>query len=85
MKPPSPIRLREVWVIMFLLGVIMINYPFVHIFNKDILIFNYPLLFLYFLIGWPASIVVVYFFSRYAMDEPQEEHEPDEQEKDGPR
>jgi hypothetical protein len=82
MKKSSPIRLREVWVIMFLLGVIMINYPFIHIFNKDILIFGYPLTFLYFILGWPASILVVYFFSRFAIDDSQEE--TDEQEKDGP-
>ncbi len=84
MKSSNPIRLREVWVIMFLLGVIMINYPFVHIFNKDVLIFNYPILFLYFMLGWPASILVVYLFSRFANVNSQEEGEPEEQEKDAP-
>jgi hypothetical protein len=60
-KPPS--HLRDAWVLFFALGVIMINYPFIHIFNKDVLVFGIPLLVLYFLVGWPLSIVVVYIFS----------------------
>lgn len=64
MKDRNPLRLREVWLIMFLLGVIMINYPFIHIFNKEYTVLGYPLLYLYFMVGWPAAIVVVYFFSR---------------------
>lgn len=79
MKRSSTFRLREIWVIMFFLGVIMINYPFIHIFNKDVLIFDYPLLVLYFMLGWPASILVVFLFSRAARDET-----PDEEEEDGP-
>lgn len=64
MKDRNPLHLREVWLIMFLLGIIMINYPFIHIFNKEYSILGYPLLFLYFMVGWPTSIVVVYIFSR---------------------
>ncbi|WP_305041923.1 hypothetical protein [Geoalkalibacter sp.] len=60
---PHP-HLRDAWVLFFVLGVIMINFPFIHIFNKDILIFGIPLLVLYFLVGWPLSILVVYIFAR---------------------
>ena len=57
--------LREAWVIFFFLGVVMLNYPFLHIFNKSTPIFGIPLLVLYLMIGWPLSIVVVYVFSVY--------------------
>ena len=71
----SPPRLREVWVIAFLLGVLMINYPFIHIFNKPDLVFGYPLLFLYFILGWPLSIVVIYLFSRNMKNASEEDDE----------
>ncbi|SNB46089.1 hypothetical protein [Geobacter sp. DSM 9736] len=56
--------LTESWVIFFILGIIMMNYPFITIFNKPFLIFDIPLLFLYFSIGWLVSILVIYFFTR---------------------
>ncbi len=57
-------RYREAWLVCFILGVVMLNYPFLHIFNKEVLLFGIPALLLYFLLGWPASIVVIYLFSR---------------------
>lgn len=65
MKSGRKIPLRDAWAICFILGVVMLNYPFLHIFNKNILVFGYPLAFLYFFIGWPASIIVIYLFSIY--------------------
>ncbi|MDT8440564.1 MAG: hypothetical protein RQ723_02750 [Desulfuromonadales bacterium] len=56
---------RDAWFIWFFLGVVMLNYPFLSIFNKDILIFDIPLMLLYFFIGWPVSILVIYLFSIY--------------------
>jgi uncharacterized membrane protein YdjX (TVP38/TMEM64 family) len=61
---PRISQLKEVWILLFLLGVTMLNYPFLHIFNKDVLVFGFPLLFLYFMLGWPVSISIVYYFSR---------------------
>lgn len=58
------VQIREAWILCFLLGVVMINYPFIHIFNKEALFLGIPSLFLYFLIGWPLSILVIYLFSR---------------------
>jgi hypothetical protein len=60
------IRLKEAWGIFCLLGIIMLNYPFIHIFNKpnDVLL-GVPLMVLYLFIGWPISIGVIYLFSRY--------------------
>lgn len=63
MKAKNPLRLREAWVIFFVLGVVMLNFPFLHIFNKDMRIFGTPLIVLYLMVGWPLSILVVYLFS----------------------
>jgi hypothetical protein len=63
MRGKNPLHLREAWVIFFMLGLVMLNFPFLHIFNKDVQIFGIPLIILYLMIGWPLSIVVVYLFS----------------------
>ncbi len=65
MKSARKLPLKDAWVIWFLLGVVMINYPFLHIFNKEVLIFGIPLTILYFYIGWPVSIFVIYLFTVY--------------------
>jgi hypothetical protein len=56
------LRLKESWVIFFVLGIIMMNYPFLTIFNKSVTVLNIPLLFLYLQFGWIASIFVIYLF-----------------------
>ena len=63
MRTKPSLRLREVWVIFFSLGLVMLNYPFLHIFNKDVQVLGTPLIILYLMIGWPLSIFVVYLFS----------------------
>jgi hypothetical protein len=65
MKSERKLPLKDAWVIWFILGVVMLNYPFLHIFNKNILLFGIPLTILYFFIGWPVSIFVIYLFSVY--------------------
>lgn len=40
----------------------MLNFPFLHIFNKPRLLFGVPLLFIYFTFGWIISIFVIYLF-----------------------
>ena len=57
------LQLRESWVIFFVVGFILMNFPFLHIFNKPSTIFGYPLMFLYFYLGWAVSIFVVYIFT----------------------
>lgn len=57
------LQLRESWMIFFILGIIMLNFPFMNIFNKADLLFGFPLLFLYFFIGWAVSIFVIYLFT----------------------
>ena len=56
------LQLRESWIIFFILGIIMMTFPFLHIFNKPILLFGVPLLFLYLTVGWFVSIIVIYLF-----------------------
>ncbi len=63
-EPQQSNHFKEAWVIFFVLGVIMLNFPFIHIFNKDTTVLGFPLLILYFFIGWPTSILVVYLFAR---------------------
>lgn len=57
------LQLRESWVIFFIMGIIMLNFPFLHIFNKSDTLFGFPLLFLYFTFGWAFSIFVIYLFT----------------------
>lgn len=57
--------LREAWRLFFFLGIVLINFPFLKIFDKPLLIGGIPLLLLYFLVGWPISILVILVFSRY--------------------
>jgi len=64
MKESHPSQLKEAWVLCFLLGVVMLNYPFIHIFNKDNTLFGIPILILYLMIGWPLSIFVIFLFTR---------------------
>ena len=65
MKSERKLPLKDAWVIWFVLGIVMLNYPFLHIFNKNILVLGIPLTILYFFVGWPISIFVIYLFSIY--------------------
>ena len=65
------LQVRESWIIFFILGNVMINFPFLKIFNQPKTIFGFPLLFLYFTVGWAVSIVVIYLFTRPLEHEPE--------------
>jgi len=54
---------REWWVVFFILGFFFINYPIIHIFNKNIMIFGYPVFYLYLILGWFSSITVIFIFT----------------------
>lgn len=71
------LRLKESWVIFFILGVVMMNYPFIQIFNKPFNLFEIPQLFFYFQAGWAISIFVIYLFTK-AIDLPEDEHDKGE-------
>lgn len=69
------LRLRESWVILFIMGIIMLNFPFLQIFNRPDLIFGLPLLFLYLFIGWAVSIFIVYLYT--LANENGDKHQPE--------
>jgi Na+-driven multidrug efflux pump len=58
------LQLRESWIIFFIMGIIMMTFPFLHIFNKPVTLFGFPLMFIYFTAGWAFSIFVIYIFMR---------------------
>jgi hypothetical protein len=58
----SYLNLKETWVIFFIQGIIMLNFPFIHIFYTPRWIFGIPALFLYLFTGWMISICVIYLF-----------------------
>ena len=58
------LRLRESWILFFVFGVIMMNYPFISIFNKPARLFDIPILYLYLQIGWAVSIFVIWLFNK---------------------
>ena len=63
--------LREAWILFMILGMIMINFPFIHIFDGDMSVLGVPRLVVYFLYGWPASIAVIWLFVRRLEQEGQ--------------
>ncbi|MEW6488895.1 MAG: hypothetical protein AB1578_13395 [Thermodesulfobacteriota bacterium] len=68
-------KLRQWWWIALVLGALMINYPFLQIFNRDTTLFGLPLLFLYFMVGWAASIAVIGLYVWALRRAPPEEDE----------
>lgn len=58
------LTLKESWIIFFILGIVMMNFPFLSIFNKSVTFFGIPLLYLYLYCGWFVSIVVILVFTR---------------------
>ena len=52
-------RSREKLTALFALGVLLFNYPLLHLFGKDELIFGVPLLYLYLFGCWAAIIAVI--------------------------
>ncbi len=56
------LNLNESWVIFFVLGMFMMDYPFIGIFNKQSQLFGLPVFYLYLYLGWLVSILVIYLF-----------------------
>ena len=71
MQESQKSSIKEAWILCLILGMIMINFPFIQIFNTERLIFGIPILALYFFIGWPASIAVIWFFAHYVEESSQ--------------
>jgi len=69
MSEESTTQQRQIWLIFFFLGIIMLNFPFLQIVNRLDTFWGIPVLVLYFLIGWPLSILVIYVFARTIKDD----------------
>lgn len=63
MKKRQGSSTKEAWVLCLILGIIMLNFPFIQIFNSGKYFLGIPILVLYFFVGWPISILVVYLFT----------------------
>ena len=73
---------KGVWLIGSLLYVVVLNYPFVLIFNQVKSVFGIPLIILYLLGGWLLFIVIIILFVRSLNGHDEEESsEGGEQEK----
>ena len=66
-------RIRQIWMALFILGAVLINYPFLMVFDRPVHLAGIPLLYLYFILGWGASIAVIALYARAVGDEPDEE------------
>jgi uncharacterized membrane-anchored protein len=55
---------REAWILCLFLGLVMLNFPFIQIFNFSKLVLGIPTLVLYLFFGWFVSILVIYLFAR---------------------
>jgi len=55
-------KVLYLWLLFFFMGFIMINFPFMLIFDKFRMIYNIPLIYWYLVVGWLFSIFVVYIF-----------------------
>ena len=78
MKEPNPTSTREAWVLCLILGVIMLNFPFLQIFNTGRSIFGIPILIFYFFIGWPISILVIFLFVNRMQNEDRDKPQSEE-------
>jgi len=70
------LKFKDSWAICFVMGLIMMNYPFISIFNKPSSPFGIPLLYLYLILGWLFSIFIIYLFSRAAAKDSKTEGPP---------
>lgn len=82
MPKESTIQQRQIWLIFFFLGVVMLNFPFLQIFNRLDTVFGIPILVLYLLGGWPLSILVVYIFSRTILSDAEKNSKANHSESD---
>ncbi len=80
MKEPNPTSTREAWVLCLILGAIMLNFPFLQIFNTGRSLFGIPILIFYFFIGWPLSILVIFLFITRLQDENRDKSHDEENE-----
>ncbi|MFO7577894.1 MAG: hypothetical protein R6W66_09235 [Pelovirga sp.] len=83
MKDNPRSSMREAWILCLILGMVMINFPFIHIFAGDDWFFSIPLIVLYFGVGWPLSIAVIWLFVRQ-LEKENHRHQDDSTDSEAP-
>jgi hypothetical protein len=79
MKAPNSSSTREAWILCLILGTIMLNFPFLQIFNTSRFIFGIPILIFYFFVGWPISIAVIFLFVNRLQHEEETEKQAEQE------
>lgn len=59
---------------LFLLGLLLFNYPLLHLFNRPTLAFGIPVLYLYLFTAWSLIIFLILMISRSKPDTPFTDH-----------
>ena len=59
---------NEFWILLFVLGSLLLNWPFLTLAEKGTQIFGYPLILVYILALWMAIILGAYLFDRWSSD-----------------
>lgn len=58
----------------FLLGMLLFNFPLLHLFNRPVLFLGMPFLYLYLFTAWSLIIFLIWIFSRSKPDTPFQNH-----------
>jgi hypothetical protein len=60
---------------LFLLGMLLFNFPLLHLFNRPMLVLGIPVLYLYLFTAWSLIIFLILMISRSKPDTPFPDHE----------
>jgi hypothetical protein len=55
---------RELRIVTFVSGILLVNFPLLSVFNKPVLIFGIPLLFCYIFVLWAFIIFMTFHLSK---------------------
>jgi len=58
----------EFWILLFIMGTALLNWPFLSMASRDALVLGYPLVLVYITIIWLAIVLSAYIFDRWASD-----------------
>jgi hypothetical protein len=59
---------------LFLLGMLLFNFPLLHLFNRSVLVLGIPALYLYLFAAWSLIIFLILMISRSKPDTPFPDH-----------
>jgi hypothetical protein len=59
---------------LFLLGLLLFNFPLLHLFNRPVLALGIPVLYLYLFSAWSLVILLILVISRSKPDTPFPDH-----------